>query len=29
MKNQNEWNRREFIVKPLALAGAAGNPGAD
>ena len=24
MKNQNEWNRREFIVKPLALAGAAG-----
>ena len=24
MKNQNEWNRRDFIVKPLALAGAAG-----
>jgi len=24
MKNQNEWNRREFIIKPLALAGAAG-----
>jgi len=24
MKNQNRWNRREFIVKPLALAGAAG-----
>ena len=24
MKNQNKWNRRDFIVKPLALAGAAG-----
>jgi len=24
VKNRNEWNRREFIVKPLALAGAAG-----
>ena len=24
MKNRNEWNRREFIVKPLAWAGAAG-----
>src|SRR5208337_4370683 len=24
MKNQNGWNRRDFIVKPLTLAGAAG-----
>jgi len=24
MKDQNVWNRRDFIVKPLALAGAAG-----
>jgi uncharacterized protein len=24
MKDQNMWNRRDFIVKPLALAGAAG-----